>query len=309
MSVSSESVAGISPEPSPSTSLSPTRPFYWSVRRELWEYRSVYIAPLVVAALVLLGFLVRIIHLSQTMRMVATLKPLQQHLALAAPFGIAAVAICVTGLIVAFFYCLGALYNERRDRSILFWKSLPVSNMTAVLSKASIPFIVLPIVLFAMVITTQLIMLALGSVALSANGMNAAMLWTHWPIFKMSLVLIYGLVVMTLWYAPIYGWLLLVSSWARSMAILWAVLPPLGLCIAERIAFDTSHLGSLLDYRLNGFLSEAFYFKPHGNEFTDPLALLTPARFLSSPGLWIGIMLGLGFLAGAICLRRNREPI
>jgi ABC-2 type transport system permease protein len=309
MSIASESVTGASPLPSSSTSPSPTRPFYWSVRRELWEYRSGYIAPLVAAGLVLLGFLVRIMHLPQTMRMLATLKPAEQHLALAAPFGIAVVAISITGLIVAFFYCLGALYNERRDRSILFWKSLPVSDMTIVLSKASIPFIVLPIVLFATVMITHLIMLVLGSAALAAIGTNAAVLWSSWPILKMSLVLIYTLVVMTLWYAPIYGWLLLVSSWARSMAILWAVLPPLGLCIAERIAFDTSYLGSLLDYRVNGFLSEAFYFKPHGDEFTDPLALLTPLRFLSTPGLWIGIVLGMGFLAGATWLRRNREPI
>ena len=303
MSIASESITANSPESTP------TRPLYWSVRRELWEHRSVYIAPLVAAGLVLFGFLIRIIHLPQTMRLLTSLKPDEQHLALAAPFGIAAVAITVVGLIVAFFYCLGALYGERRDRSILFWKSLPVSNVTVVLSKAAIPFVVLPTVLFVTILATHLVMLGLGSAALATTGTNTAMLWSSWPILKMSLVLIYALVVMTLWYAPIYGWLLLVSSWARSMAILWAVLPPLGLCIAERIAFDTSYLGRLLDYRLNGFVHAAFYFNPHSREIGDPLALLTPARFLSAPGLWIGLVLGAAFLAGAIWLRRNREPI
>jgi hypothetical protein len=87
------------------------------------------------------------------------------------------------------------------------------------------------------------------------------------------------------------------------------VLPPLGACIAERIAFDTSYLGSILDYRLSGYLHEAFYFDPHGKEIADPLSMLTPEKFLSAPGLWVGIVLGVGFLAGAIWLRRNREPI
>ncbi|HWA89497.1 MAG TPA: hypothetical protein VG889_05640 [Rhizomicrobium sp.] len=286
-----------------------TRPFAWSVRRELWEHRSVYIAPLAAAGLVLLGFLVRIFHLPQTMKMLSTLKPEDQHLALSIPFAIAAVAVCIAGLIVAFFYCLGALHGERRDRSILFWKSLPVSNATVVLSKAAIPFVVLPVVLFATIVATHLIMLGLGSAALATTG-HAGLLWASWPLLKMSLVLVYALVVMTLWYAPIYGWLLLVSGWARSMAILWAVLPPLGLVLAERIAFDTSYLGRLLDYRLNGFVREAFTFDRHDKAaFGDPLSLLTPERFLSTSGLWIGIVLGVSFLAAAIWLRRNREPI
>ncbi len=174
MSMASESMPANSP-PAPQSS---AHPFAWSVRRELWEHRSIYIAPLVVAGLVLFGFLVRVIHLQQTMKMLGMLKPQELHLALAMPFGISAVAIGITGLIVAFFYCLGALYNERRDRSILFWKSLPVSNTTVVLSKAAIPFLVLPAALFVTITATQLIMLALGSAALAATHMDATILWS-----------------------------------------------------------------------------------------------------------------------------------
>jgi ABC-2 type transport system permease protein len=305
MSIASESVAATSPEPASSA----TRPFYWSVRREVWEHRSIYIAPLVAAGLVLAGFLIRIIHLPQTMKMLMGLKPENQHLVLAMPFAIAAVAITVTGVIVAFFYCLGALYNERKDRSILFWKSLPVSNMTAVLSKAAVPFLVLPAILFVTIIAAHLVMLALGGAALAATGSSAGLLWNSWPAARMAVVLLYGLIVMTLWYAPIYGWVLFVSSWARGMPILWAVLPPLGLCLAERIALDTSYLSALLDYRVNGFVRQAFYFDPHAKEIGDPLAMLTPEKFLGTPGLWIGIVLAVAFLAGATWLRRNREPI
>lgn len=287
----------------------PTRPFYWSVRRELWEHRSIVVAPLAVAGLVLFGFLVRIAQLPQALRTVSTLKPSEQSLVFAAPFGIAAATIAGTGLIVAFFYCLGALYNERRDRSVLFWKSLPVSNLTAVLSKAFVPLVVVPLVVLAVALAAQLVMLLAGTLALMAYGLDSSSIWTHWPFFRMAVVELYTLVVLTLWYAPIYGWLLLVSSWARSMAILWAVLPPVGLCIAERIAFDTAYLSSLLDHRLNGFVSAGFTHDLKADPLVDPLAILAPDRFLLTPGLWIGLALAAGFLAGAVWLRRNRDPI
>jgi ABC-2 type transport system permease protein len=157
-------------------------------------------------------------------------------------------------------------------------------------------------------VVVQLVMLGLGSAVLAANHMDPATLWIHWPMLKMTVVLAYLLAVIVLWYAPICGWLLLVSTWARSMPILWAVLPPIGLGIAEKIAFDTSYVFALIDFRLNGFMSEAVYYKK-GMAVTDLLALLTPGHFLASPGLWAGLVVAAALLAGATWLRRNREPI
>src|SRR5213083_1898245 len=116
--------------------LSPSRPMYWSVRRELWENRSIYIAPLAVAGVFLFGFLISTIHLPSRMRALSALDPAQQREAIAMPFDIAAALLMLTQLLVGAFYCLDALHGERRDRSILFWKSLPVSDLTTVLSKA-----------------------------------------------------------------------------------------------------------------------------------------------------------------------------
>jgi ABC-2 type transport system permease protein len=308
MSIASQSAAAIDPGTVRQAAPSPTHPFYWAVRRELWEYRSIYLAPLIAAGLAICGFLIRIMHLPEVVRSAAKLSPIEQMLKIDAPFGIATFAICGVGVIVAFFYCLGALYNERRDRSILFWKSLPVSNVTTVLSKTFVPLVVLPLVVFAVSVVTQLIMLGLGSAVLSANHIDPATLWIHWPILKMIVVLAYMLAVMVLWYAPICGWLLLVSSWARSMPILWAVLPPLGLGIAEKIAFDTSYVFGLIDYRLSGYLSLEFYYRK-GMDITDPFALVTPGHFIASPGLWSGLAVAAVLLSGAIWLRRNREPI
>ena len=106
--------------------------------------------------------------------------------------------------------------SERRDRSILFWKSLPVSDLTAVLSKLAIPVVVLPLLSFAISLATQFIMLVLSSVILLGSGVDIAALWAEVSFFHVSLVLLYHLLtVHGLWYAPIFGWLLMVSAWAR----------------------------------------------------------------------------------------------
>ena len=203
-----------------------TRPLYWSIRRELWENRSIYIAPLAVAGVLLFGFLIATIG-----RAVATADPARMAAVLAEPNSLAEVVIMGTAFIVGVFYSLDALYGERRDRSILFWKSLPVSDLTTVLSKASIPLVVLPLFIFAIVVTMQLIMLLLSTAVLLMSGVNPATLWTHLPLFQMELVLLYGLIVLALSHAPIYAWLLLVSAWAKRTTFLWAFLPLLAIGI------------------------------------------------------------------------------
>ncbi|HEY4113740.1 MAG TPA: hypothetical protein VGM17_06710 [Rhizomicrobium sp.] len=294
------------------TAIRPTRPFYWSVRRELWEHRSIWIAPLAAAGLVLFGFLIRLVRLPHVLITVNGLPPMKQSLAYASPFAGAAAAILVVGLIVAVFYCLGSLGGERRDRSILFWKSLPASDLTTVLAKAFVPLLIVPVVIFAVTIATQIIMLLIGSVVLAANGMNVSAIWTHWPMAKMTVAFAYLVAVITLWYAPLYGWFMMVSAWARKMAILWAVLPPIGLSIVEHIAFDTSWVGDLINYRVGGFVEEAFASLPNRHHIViqtiDPYALLAPEKFLSTPGLWVGLLFAVAFFAAAVYLRRGREP-
>src|SRR3981081_265918 len=161
---------------------------YWSIRRELWERRSIYIAPLAAAVVFLLGFLISIVRLPQKMRTLSALDPAHQRADIAMPYDMAAGLLMLTAMIVGTFYCLGALQGERRDRSILFWKSLPVSDLTTVLSKASIPLIVLPLLAYAIVIVTQVIMLLLSGAVLLVSGGSAVMLWTRLPLVQMGLV-------------------------------------------------------------------------------------------------------------------------
>src|SRR5712691_3931988 len=123
--------------------ISATRPMSWSVRRELWENRSIYIAPLIVAAVQVFGFAISTIGLAERRRAVLLLgDPAKQRAAIEMPYDVAAMMMIFIVFIVGVFYCLDALHGERRDRSILFWKSLPVSDLTTVLSKATIPLVV-----------------------------------------------------------------------------------------------------------------------------------------------------------------------
>jgi len=279
-----------------------TRLMYWSMRRELWEHRSIYVAPLAAAAIFLCGFLIALPH---HMHGVTTLDRAQE--VLDGPYELAAALIMGTAFIVGIFYSLDALYGERRDRSILFWKSLPVSDLTTVLSKVSIPLIILPLLSFAIAVVTQFLMLLLSSAVLLGSGLSVGTLWARMSFFHMSLMLLYHiLTVHGLWYAPIYGWLLLVSASAPRAPFIWAFLPPFVIWGAEKIAFRTSHFLALLQYRLTGPEPST---RPPSGTWMDVLSALTPTQFFSTPGLWVGLAVAAILLAAAVRLRRYREPI
>jgi ABC-2 type transport system permease protein len=288
---------------------SPTRPLYWSVRRELWESRSIYLAPLIVAGIAIVGFMISAIGLPERRRALLQLDLPQARIAVERPYDFAAAALILTAFLIGAFYCLDALHGERRDRSILFWKSMPVSDLTTVISKASIPLVVLPAITFVLVAVTQLVMMLLTDALLLTSGQSAST-WTLYPLFHHLGILLYALVVLALWHAPIYGWLLVVSVWARRAAFLWAVLPIFAIAILERIAFHTSHFVLLLKYRFIGGMGEAFAVKAHdAHAAMGGLGDPDPLKFVASPGLWLGLIVAALFLAAAIRLRRYREPL
>ena len=286
-----------------------TRPFYWSVRRELWENRSIYIAPLAAGCLALLGFMISAIGLPERRRAVLLLGEIaQQRARIEAPYDLIAMMLMFTSFIVGVFYCLDALHGERRDRSILFWKSLPVSDLTAVLAKLSIPLVVLPLLTFAVIVVTQILMWLWTAMLLLANGLplpTSAQL----PLFRSWIVLLYGLVVIKLWHAPIYACLLLVSAAVRRATFLWAVLPVLAIAALEGIAFGSTYWLAFLKHRLFGGMSEAFAFNKLGEHPTVDLHQLTPGNYLTTPGLWLGLVFAAAIIAGVVHLRRSRGPL
>jgi ABC-2 type transport system permease protein len=287
------------PEPRGGTPAAPeiswAQGYLWSVRRELWENRYLYVAPLAVAALGIVAFAV------------AQMWHRPDQLMSEEPYTIFALLLMLTGILTAMFYCLDALYGERRDRSVLFWKSVPISDLTTVLAKASIPMFVVPLVTWIVSVATMLLMLLFASVRLMGSGMSV---WSHIAFANMCWTLLYHLVIgHGLWYAPIWGWLLLCSAWSRRAPYLYATLPPLAVGLIERIGFGTTHFGHWVLYRLAGDPSGMAPAAKKPAEMT--MAAMTPrlADFLTGPGLWNGLLLCAVLLGITVWLRRRQGPI
>jgi ABC-2 type transport system permease protein len=298
--------ASLSSQASAPRTISFMQSFYWSVRREFWENRLIYIAPLAAAAIFLVSFIVHTFMLRLHMHGVRPVDLMAHHNELSLSYELAAALIMGIALIVGIFYSLDALYGERRDRSILFWKSLPVSDVTTVLSKLSIPLVIIPVLSYVITVATQFIMLLLSSAVLLGSGANIAALWTQESFFRVSLDLFYHmLTVHGLWYAPLYGWLLLVSAAAPRAPFVWAVLPPFVLWGLEKMAFNTTYFLSLLKVRLMGPPDPEMAMSKNA----DFMSTLIPHHFFDQPGLWAGLAVAAVFVAVAIRLRRYRGPI
>jgi ABC-2 type transport system permease protein len=288
---------------------SATRPMYWSIRRELWENRYLYVAPLVVAAVFLFGFLISTVHPPAKMRGLAGTDAAQRWDAVAMPYNIAAGLMMATLILMDVFYCAEALHGERRDRSILFWKSMPVSDRTTVLAKASVPLLILPLIVFAITVAMQIVMLVLSSVVLVGSGVSAVPLWSQLSVLQMWGLLLYHLLAAhALWPFPVYCWLLLVSGWARRATLLWAALPVLIIGGIEKLAFNTAHFAGLVGARLIGGGAPTD-FTPGEMFPLGPMTHITPGRLLSALGLWGGLAVGAIFLIVAVRLRRYQNSL
>jgi ABC-2 type transport system permease protein len=280
--------------------------YFWTVRREIWENRSIYIAPSVAGAVGVIAFAISAVNLGSKLRAAALADAVHFHHTIQQPYDLIAGLMMLATMLVSFFYCVDCLYGERRDRSILFWKSLPVSDLTTVLAKMTIPLLVIPVIGSAVALVAQLLMLLISSLALSSSDIHV---WEHVSLFRMWVLLLYHLVtVHALWWADLYGWLILVSAWARRAPILWATLPLAAIAIVEKIAFNTSYFLGLLQHRVMG--QSYSVVLPGPNSFpTHPMTQMTPGRFVMNPELWIELTITAGFLMIAARLRRQNGPI
>ena len=275
------------------------RQFCWSVRREIWENRSIYLVPLGVAVLIVIATAINVMHMAPRLH-TAPLDPGEQHPAVEAPFIFASLLLMFSTMVVSVFYSVDALYGERRDRSVLFWKSMPVSDAVTVLAKLSIPMLVLPLITFAVTFVTQLLMLLLG---LIGGGVG---LWTHLGLLQMWWGELFHLVAFHgIWWAPFWGWFLLSSAWARRAPLLWAALPPLVIGFGEKIAFGTSHFANWLMFRFVGGMNGP----PQGQPMsTGMLMSQSPLGFFINFHLWTGLAMCAVCLFAAMRLRRSRGP-
>lgn len=286
--------------------LLPTQPLYWSVVREIWEFRSMYIAPVLAAAVFLIGFMVTAVHLPGRLRDAMAGDPMKVHDLIQQPYNFAGLLLMGVTFLFSFYYCLEALHGERRDRSILFWKSLPVSDFTVVMAKAIVPIVILPLITVVVAIVLECFMALIGGAAVAASGLGVASYWPHVGLIHLWLMLLFHMVAIHgLWFAPFYAWMLLVSAWARRAPFLWATVPFLAVGIIEKLMFNTSHFVDVLNLRVFGAPENVGWPPDHMHAFT----LVSFGRFFINPGLWIGLALTAAFLYGAARIRRSRGPL
>ncbi|MGD0490162.1 MAG: hypothetical protein ABSC32_01340 [Steroidobacteraceae bacterium] len=290
--------------------------YVWLVKREFWENRAIWIIPAAIAGLLTLGCLFGTVEATffDTPEGIGSMAGMM-FLVFGALF-FAAMSL------YSYWYLLDCLYTDRRDRSILFWKSLPISDTATVLSKLFVGLVAIPIVYFAAADAASL--LAAFVLSVRAHSLPANALWQPAVWLQLQALWLYVIVTTAIWYLPITGWLLVISAWAKRAVMLWSVLPPLAVILGEQLFLGT-HVGlRLIDDRLFGYASRAFNYSMQGPLWADgmpgapsfpgnpsfglPAAwhILDPAGFLSSPATWIGALTGIALIAAAIQLRMRR---
>lgn len=225
---------------------------------------------------------------------------------------VAAVMFMVLGTI-GFFYALDTLYADRRDRSVLFWKSLPLSDTETVLAKFAVAVVAIPLVAAVAAVLAQLVV-ALGITVKAALGdSDVGILWDG-SVLGASLGLT-GVITAAsmLWYAPLVAYLLLASAWAPRSPFLWAVLPPLALVLLEQIAFNTSTVWKFITYRTFGVMkalvgdrSDLPGIRIHGDSLGSNLGAGVIDLF-TSPPMVLGLVAAAALLVAVIWVRRYRD--
>jgi len=275
-------------------------------RRELWEHRSLWLAPLVVEALLALCLLIGQISTDIPVHVLT----LQQRMAIftivqwALPMPVFLVAAIVVG-----FYLLDCLYTERKDRSILFWKSMPVSDELTVGSKLLVATVLVP--LGALLLTT------VGGLlfdAVLAWRIPGALSWSTYEWLRTEVVLLLTVTLAVLWYAPIGAALLLLSAWARRSPVLWATLVAVMAPLVERIGLGTHYIWSFEQYRTNGVWHKLWL--GHENVFGNfqnlrpvgtALELFNIRAAFTDVDLWLGVIAAVAMAYAAARVRRYRD--
>ena len=317
----------------------------WLIKREFWENRGGFFWAPVIAGIVFLvlnvgGILVALaaagrahvqIGLVKLDTVVKNLDPAAREIAGA---GIDMTLYMVAGFLgivvgfVVFFYCLGALYDERRDRSVLFWKSLPLSDASTVLSKVLSAAIVAPVIGAVAGILTGIGVLLIIAIFFAFHGQNVlGLLFLSGSPLKVAGTLLAAIPVGALWALPAVGWLMLCSAWAKSKPFLWAVFIPVGVGIMVSW-FDLMQSIDLSDFWfwenvVFRVLFSVFPFSWLGKDYFDKMEALgnVDARDmvtnlfglsdvvapLAQPEIWIGAVVGIAMIFLAIRLRRWRD--
>ncbi len=310
----------------------------WLIKRELWEHKGMlFWAPAVIAGLIaalaltgiFLGHNANFSDDGQTMSIgtVTVEGAMRVRIVETASqaYMLSSLPIMMVLSFLVFFYCLGALNDERRDRSLLFWKSLPVSDLTTVMSKVALALVVAPLITVAIGTALSLVILLAGCLAMLVHGTNLFGALLMAPDLYLTPLRLLGLLpVYILWALPTVGWLLMVSSMARSKVFLWAVGTPLVTSLLLMWAEKALHFGfnagwfvtRVVDRILLGvvpgswiiFEADSVALHHEANKLALPDTIFSASwGTLSGVSVWIGVAAGVAMIAAAVWMRRRRE--
>ncbi|HYL01158.1 MAG TPA: hypothetical protein VEU78_08180 [Steroidobacteraceae bacterium] len=275
------------------------------VRRELWEHRSLWIAPLVVEGLLAVSLLIGRINMDLPDEVLTAQQKVSIFTIL--QWALAQPLFIVTSIVVG-FYLLDCLYAERKDRSILFWKSLPLSDELTVGSKFLVAAVVVPLGVLVLATAADLVF-----AAILALRVPHALSWSTYEWLRTELVLLLEVVLGVLWYLPIAAALLLFSAWIRRNPIVWASLVPVVAPIIERVALGTHYIWDFERYRMNGIWHHLMLGPNVFSNFHNlppvgvALDTLNFRGALIDVDLWLGVVAAFAMAYAAARVRRYRD--
>jgi len=297
------------------------------IRRELWEHRAVYVAPIVIALIVLLGLVTGQVSVSALDHVVdiailgaSNLGDNERAIAITMLLTAPSPLFLAAMMIITVFYTLDSLYAERKDRSILFWRSIPVTDSETVVSKLLIALIVIPLITFGVIMVTHLGILVISSVWVGVRGANAwHLIWSAAPLFENWLATLIIVLALPLWFSPFLGWFLLVSAFTKRSPFLTAFLPLIMLPMLEKIFLGSGWFAhSFFDRGTNMPLLkgldvlELLFGSDKDTRLVAEsgltlLSFIDLGRFATSPGLWAGFVVCGLFASAAVYIRRFRD--
>jgi ABC-2 type transport system permease protein len=324
-------------------------PFAWLLKREYWEERRSALWSQVILAGILIVLSIFGIIVAEAARMRAGVNvrlvtggDLGQALQSALGHDTSGLVLGLDGMMwtfgfmaaivlsfTLFFYLLGALYDDRRDRSILFWKSLPVSDTATVLSKVVTAMLVMPLIAVGVALAGYLVEQIVASIWFAAHGLNPfTLLWAHADPYSTWLHLLATIPISAVWALPAIGWLLFCSAAVRSKPFLWAVMIPV---IAGVLNFWIAllHLPHVsIPFFWTNFVARPLLSIIPGSwvaDYTIQPGMVIPTdltgidrwlggygtmyRMFLTPDMWIGAIAGIALIAAAIWFRRWRDEV
>lgn len=295
------------------------------IQREVWEHRSIYVTPLAIASIVSLSVLAMLVFASGFAKELdiaifgaSNLAGEGERKAALTAFFVGTSWLFLVGVaILTVFYSLDSLYGERKDKSILFWRSLPVTDAETVISKLITAVLVIPVVGVLGIVATHLVNLLITGIWVSMKGGDAGLLiWGSVPLIDNWVAAFIVLVASGIWMSPFIAWFLFVSAWTKRAPLLMAFMPLILIPLLEWIILRTRFFATAVFDRGDAIPLfktldfESFFEEEHWRSGIDNISLLghlDVVKFITSPSMWAGVIVCGLFVTATIYVRRYRD--